>query len=158
MAPLIVLVVVTSIARLAGQFGVAALRDWAAATRIGLAVMLCFTAAAHFNSMRADLVRMVPPWVPAPGLMVTFTGVCEILGAIGLLIPQTRRIAAYALIVFLLAVLPANIHAATSGATFRGSPPTPVIPRVALQLLFMALVWWSGGWSGTRSNDQRRAR
>lgn len=158
MAPLIVLVIVTLLARLAGQLGVAPLRDWAAATRVGLAVMLCFTAAAHFNSMRTDLVRMVPPSVPAPEFMVTFTGVCEILGAIGLLIPQTRRIAAYALIVFLLAVLPANVHAATSGATLRGSPPTPLIPRIAVQILFMALVWWSGVWSGTRRNDQRRAR
>ena len=37
--------------------------------------MLCFTAAAHFNSMRSDLVAMVPPWMPSPGLAVTITGV-----------------------------------------------------------------------------------
>ena len=61
MAPLIVLVTATLIARLAGQLGMHALRDWAAATRVGLAVMFCFTAIAHFNVMRADLVRMVPP-------------------------------------------------------------------------------------------------
>lgn len=145
MIPLIVLVVVTLIARLAGQLGAAPLRDWAAASRVGLAVMFCFTAAAHFNSMRADMVRMVPPAVPNPELMVTFTGVCEILGAIGLLVPRTRRIAAIALILFLIAVLPANIHAALSGVTLRGAPATPLIPRVALQVLFIALLWWSGG-------------
>src|SRR5690606_18956710 len=83
MAPLIVLVIVTALARVAGQAGIPALRDLAAATRVGLAVMFCFTAAAHFNSMRGDLVRMVPPFVPNPGFMVTFTGICEILGAIG---------------------------------------------------------------------------
>lgn len=76
--------------------------------------------------------------------MVTFTGVCEILGAIGLLVPRTRRIAAFALILFLIAVLPANIHAALSGATLRGAPATPLIPRIALQVLFIALIWWSG--------------
>ena len=143
MAPLIVLVVVTVLARLTGQL-IAGLRGWAPATRIGLAVMFCFTAAAHFNSMRGDMIRMVPPGVPYPELMVTFTGICEILGAIGLLVWRTRRVAAVALIVFLLAVLPANIHAAMSGATLRGQPPTPLAPRVALQALFIGLVWWSG--------------
>lgn len=144
MAPLIVLAIVMLLARLAGQFGAAPLRDWAAATRVGLAVMFCFTAAAHFNSMRADMVRMVPPVVPNPEFMVTFTGLCEILGAIGLLVPRTRRVAAVALILFLIAVLPANIHAALSGVTLRCAPTTPLIPRIALQLLFIALVWWSG--------------
>ena len=144
MAPLIVLVVVTLLARLSGQLGAASLRDWAASTRVGLAVMLCFTAAAHFNSMRPDLVAMVPPSIPNPELMVTFTGVCEILGAVGLLIPRTRRIAAVALIALMLALLPANIHAAQAGLTLRGAPATPIIPRVALQALFIALLWWSG--------------
>ena len=143
MAPLIVLVVVTLLARLIGHFGVAHLRDWAASIRVGLAVMFCFTAAAHFNSMRPDMVAMVPPSVPNPEFMVTFTGICEILGAVGLLVPQTRRIAAVALIVYLVAVLPANIHAAQAGVTLRGAPATPIVPRVALQLLFIALLWWS---------------
>ena len=142
--PLVVLVIVTLLARLAGQLGVVPLRDWAAATRVGLAVMFCFTAAAHFNSMRPDLVRMVPPAVPYPEFMVTFTGICEILGAIGLLVPRTRRVAAIALILFLLAVLPANIHAARSGVTLRGAAVTPLVPRIAMQVLFIAVVWWVG--------------
>lgn len=144
MAPLIVLVVVTLLARLAGQLGAPTLRDWAAASRVGLAVMLCFTAAAHFNSMRPDLIRMVPPEVPNPALMVTVTGICEILGALGLLVARTRRVAAVALILFLLAVLPANIHAARTGVTLADNPTTPLWPRIALQLFFIALVWWAG--------------
>jgi uncharacterized membrane protein len=144
MAPLIVLVVVTVVARLIGQLAMPSLRDWAAATRIGLAVMLFFTATAHFNSMRPDLVAMVPPFVPKPELMVTFTGICEILGAVGLLVPRTRRIAAVALIVFMLAVLPANVYAAQAGVLLRGAPATPIIPRVAIQFLFIGLLWWSG--------------
>ena len=153
MAPLIVLVVVALLARLIGQLGVAHLRDSAACTRVGLAVMFCFTAAAHFNSMRPDMVAMVPPSVPNPEFMVTFTGICEIVGAVGLLVPRTRRIAAVALIVFMLAVLPANIHAAQAGVTLRGAPATPIIPRVALQLLFIALLWWSGVRSHRSRND-----
>ena len=144
MAPLIVLVVVVLLARLIGQLGVGHLRDWAASTRVGLAVMFCFTAAAHFNSMRPDLVAMVPAAVPNPEFMVTFTGICEILGAVGLLVPRTRRIAALALIVLMVAVLPANIHAAQAGVTLRGVPATPIVPRVALQVLFIGLLWWSG--------------
>jgi uncharacterized membrane protein len=75
--------------------------------------------------------------------MVTFTGICEILGAIGLLVPRTRRITAIALILLLVAVLPANIHAANAGVTLRGEAATPVVPRVALQVLFISLLWWS---------------
>jgi uncharacterized membrane protein len=153
MAPLIVLAVTVLLARLIGQAGVAHLRVWAASTRVGLAVMLCFTAVAHFNSMRPDMVAMVPPGVPNPEFMVTFTGICEILGAVGLLVPRTRRIAAVALIVFLLAVLPANIHAAQAGVTLRGAPATPVVPRVALQVLFIGLLWWSSVRSGRARND-----
>jgi uncharacterized membrane protein len=144
MAPLIVLVIVTTLARLAGHSGIRSLQNWPAATRVGLAAMFCFTAAAHFNSMRPDLIRMVPPAIPNPGLMVTFTGICEILGAIGLLVPCTQRIAAVALILLLVSVLPANVHAALSGVTLRGAAATPLVPRIALQLFFIALVWWSG--------------
>jgi uncharacterized membrane protein len=143
-APLAVLVAVTLLARLTGQFGVVRLRDWTASIRIGLAVMFVFTAAAHFNSMRADLVAMVPPVVPNPELMVTFTGICEVAGAVGILLPRTRRIAALALIAMLLAVLPANIHAARADLTIGGAAATPMVPRIALQMLFMALLWWSG--------------
>ena len=153
MAPLIVLVIVASLARLSGWLGIRALRDWQAATRVGLATMFCFTAVAHFNNIRADLIRMVPPWVPWPELMVTFTGICEVLGAIGLLISRTRRFAAVALILFLIAVLPANIHAAVSGVTLRGEAVTPLVPRVVLQVLFILLVWWSGIHANTRGTD-----
>ena len=155
MAPLIVLIAATLLARLAGRLGVTALQHWPAAARIGLAVMLCFTASAHFNSMRADLVRMVPPAIPNPELIVTFTGVCEVLGAVGLLIPRTRRVAALALILFLIAVLPANIHAARSALMLAGAPVTPLWPRIALQIVFMWLVWWSALRADARTGAAR---
>jgi uncharacterized membrane protein len=164
MAPLIVLVTATLLARLAGQIGVGPLRHWAGATRLGLAVMFCFTAAAHFNSMRPDLIRMIPPAVPNPELMVTFTGLCEIAGAAGLLIPGTRRVAAASLILLLLAVLPANVYAAQSGVTLGGAAPTPPVPRILIQLFFIALVWWAGfreapmGTSDSRSSGRVGAR
>jgi uncharacterized membrane protein len=119
------------------------LDSWAAAVRVGLAAMLLFTAVAHFNHLRHDLVRMMPPGIPAPMAMVYFTGLCEIAGAIGLLVPRTRRAAAWALIVFFLAILPANIHAARAGVTLAGAPVTKVAIRVPVQALFIGLTWWS---------------
>jgi uncharacterized membrane protein len=144
MAPLIVLIVAILVFRGLGAWRVRSLDSWPAATRAGLAVMFCFTAMAHFNSMRHDLVKMVPPWVPQPELVIYFTGLCEIAGALGLLVPKTRRIAAIALVLFLIAVFPANMHAASEGVLLRGQPATPLVPRALMQVLFIALTWWSG--------------
>ena len=140
----IVLAATLLIARLAGAAGVEALDSWPAATRVGLAAMLLFTAVSHFNSMRHDLARMVPPAIPNPMAMIYFTGVCEVLGAIGLLVPRTRVAAAVALIVLFVALLPANIHAARSGVTLRGKPATPLTVRIPMQVLFIALTAWAG--------------
>ena len=150
MIVLVVLGVATLLARLAGALGYEALASWPAAVRVGLAAMFLFTAVAHFNAMRHDLARMMPPGIPSPMGMVYFTGLCEIAGAIGLLVPRTRTAASWALIAFLLAILPANIHAARAGLTLAGKPVTPVVPRIAIQALFIALVWWSGLRAGGR--------
>lgn len=144
MAPLIVLCVALAASRLLGRWRVRALDSWPAAARAGLAVMFAFTAAAHFNSMRHDLVRMVPAWVPQPEFVVFFTGVCEVAGAVGLLVPRTRRVAAVALVLFLIAVFPANVHAAQEGVLLRGQPTTPLVPRAMMQVLFISLTWWAG--------------
>ncbi len=66
---------------------------------------------------------------------------------------RTRGIAAVALILFLVAVLPANIHAAMTQVTLAGQPVTPLVPRVALQGLFIALLWWAGINAGHRPSD-----
>lgn len=144
MAVLIVLAVGSLVARVLGFVGVEAMNSWPAATRVGLAVMLFFTASAHFTPMRRDLARMIPPWMPRPEAVVHFSGMFEILGAIGLLLPRTRSIAAVALILFLLAVFPANVHAARAGVTLGRKPATPLWLRAPMQLLFIGLVCWSG--------------
>ncbi|HWM89564.1 MAG TPA: DoxX family protein [Thermoanaerobaculia bacterium] len=143
MAPLIVLIVTTLVFRLLGRW-VAAFNSWPAAVRVGLAVMFTFTAMAHFNDMRHDMANMLPPWVPNPELVVILTGLLEVAGAIGLLIPKTRRAAAIGLVLFLIAVFPANVHAAQEGVLLRGQPATPLIPRALMQILFIGLTWWSG--------------
>ncbi len=105
--------------------------------------MFLFTASAHFTGLRHDLVRMVPPQVPWPDAVVFLTGVLEALGAVGILVRRTRRIASRALVAFLIAVLPANIYAAQSGVTLGGAPVTPLAWRVPMQVLFVLLVWWT---------------
>lgn len=68
------------------------------------------------------------------------TGVLEILGAIGLLLPFTFRLAALCLIVLLLAMLPANINAAQKQIRLRGRAPTPLGLRTAFQVVFIAVL------------------
>jgi uncharacterized membrane protein len=126
-----------------GDVGVSAFASWPADWRDGLAVMLLFTASAHFTPMKEDLIRMTPKWVPRPRAMVFFTGLCEIAGAIGLVVPATRQAAGIALILFFIALLPANIHAARAQITLRGRPPTPLWLRIPMQVLFIFLAWWS---------------
>jgi uncharacterized membrane protein len=143
MLVLIILVASILVFRGLGFAGAPAFASWSADVRDGLAVMLLFTASAHFTPMKEDLIRMTPGWVPWPRAMVFFTGLCEIAGAIGLLIPATRRAAGIALILFFIATLPANIHAARAGLTPRGRPATPLWLRVPMQILFIVLAWWS---------------
>ena len=126
-----------------GALGVDTFGSWAAATRYALAVMLVFTASAHFTRMKNDLERMMPNWVPWPRGMVYFTGGCELAGAIGLLIPSLRFVTGIALIAFFVLVLPANVKAARAALTLGGRAATPLWLRVPMQLLFIALTWWS---------------
>ena len=126
-----------------GALGVASLGSWPAASRAAMSVMLLFTAVGHFAPMKRDLVKMIPSWIPAPLAMVYFTGVCEILGAGGILYAPTRHLAAIALIVFFVAILPANIHAALASVNLRGRPVTALWLRIPVQIVFIALVWWA---------------
>jgi uncharacterized membrane protein len=140
---LVILVFSILIFRGLGSAGAPAFASWSADVRDSLAVMLLLTASGHFTTMKEDLIRMTPRWVPRPRAMVFFTGLCELAAAIGLAIPETRRAAGIALILFFIAVLPANIHAARASITLRGRPATPLWLRVPMQILFIVLTWWS---------------
>jgi uncharacterized membrane protein len=143
MIVVLLLVVATAVFRGLGALGVEALASWQDAARWGLALVLAFTASAHFTRMRADLVRMVPPPFPRPELLVTLTGIAEALGAVGILVPQTRSLAGGALIALFAAMLPANVSAAQRGLTLGRRPVTPLWIRVPMQLLFIGIAWWT---------------
>jgi uncharacterized membrane protein len=129
MAPLIALLVGSIVARIVGWFGVGYVNSWTAAIAVGLAAMFVLAGAAHFAPpMRADLIAIVPPRLPAPGLLVTVTGVLELLGAVGLLVPVTRVAAAVCLLVLMLAMFPANVYASRMP-----NPPKSMTTRLSLR-------------------------
>jgi uncharacterized membrane protein len=99
-------------ARAIGWLGVDYVDGWPQAIAVGLAVMFTMTGVAHFVGLRRDMIAIVPPRLPAPGRLVTITGVLELLGAVGLLYPPTRVAAAVCLFVLMLVMFPANVHAA----------------------------------------------
>ncbi|WP_431933170.1 DoxX family protein [Micromonospora sp. RP3T] len=138
MAPLIALLAGTATARIAGLLGVDALDGWHPALRVGLALMFLLTGVAHFTSRRADLIAMVPPALPRPGLLVTLTGVLELVGALALLVPATARGAAAGVALLMLAMFPANVSAARRRLTLGGRPVTPLTARTVLQVVFVA--------------------
>jgi uncharacterized membrane protein len=134
--PLIILVVVTLALLAAGAAGVRWLRPWPVALRGGLAAMFVTTGLAHFVGLRAELISMVPPGLPAPGLLITVTGVLELAGALGLLWTPTSPWAAGGLSALLVALFPANVYAALEGLT--SAPSDQLGPRSAIQLVFLA--------------------
>jgi uncharacterized membrane protein len=129
--------------RLLGVTGIPVFATWHESTVYALAVLFFFTAIAHFGPMSAEVEKMLPRWVPKPKTTVFVTGVLEILGAIGLIIPETRRLAAICLIIFLIAVFPANVHAAKSEVKLGGRPVTPLRVRASIQVLFIVLLAWA---------------
>jgi len=144
MAPLVVMAVVLAAARSLGAAGVWETADsWVTSLRFALVAMFVFTAIAHFHPRtRPDLIRMVPPSLPAKELLVSATGVFEVLGAIGLLVPTLSTAAAYSLMALLGAMFPANVHAARAGLEVAGRAASPLIWRLPLQLFWMGALWW----------------
>lgn len=98
----------------------------------------------HFvPAIARGMAAMIPPglrWrVPSPLQLVWITGLCELAGGVGLLVPGLRLAASIALIVFLVAVFPANAYAAKNPERF-GKVATPLIPRAIGQLVLIALL------------------
>jgi|SRR5580704_957883 uncharacterized membrane protein len=126
-----------------GALGVTALATWHDSVRYALAVMFVSTGVAHFNKLKHDLARMIPAFFPQPMLIVYTTGVCEFLGAAGLLVPRFRMLAGICLILLLLGMFIANVNAALKGMTLGGKPVTPLWLRTPMQVMFIGLIWWA---------------
>mgnify|MGYP007046917504 CR=1 FL=1 len=115
---------------------------------LGLSMMA--VGALHFAHPEPFMV-IVPPPLP-PRATVYLSGVFEVLGGLGVLIPVTRRAAAWGLIALYLAVFPANIYMAINGIQLDPANPMPEWAgwaRLPFQALFIAWAWWY-----TRRDDQ----
>lgn len=143
MEVLVVLLVSFVFLRGVGYLWVRRLSSWRDAGLGALVVMFLFTSTAHFSAMKYDLAAMMPEPLPDGLWIIYLTGAFEIAGAVGLLIPRTRRLAGIYLVLLLVAQFPANVNAALNGIPLAGEPPTPLWLRTPMQLLFIAMVWWT---------------
>jgi uncharacterized membrane protein len=105
-------------------------------------------------------LKIMPPALPYPREIVIFTGLCEIAGAVGLLLPQTRRLAGIMLALYALCVWPANIYHALSGVSV---PPLPSLwwyhgPRLLLQPVFIWAPLWAADVIDWPFRSRRKSR
>ena len=95
---------------------------------------------AHFAATETEM-RIVPPWIPWPRVVVLVSGVFELLGAAGLLLRSTRRAAGIGLLLLTLAVTPCHIYMLQRPELF----PIPVWAlwlRLPIQVALLALIAW----------------
>lgn len=124
--------------------------------RLVLALAYAGVGIVHLKSPDGFLPIM-PDWVPWPRMVVLATGVAEIAGAIGLLVPRLRVAAAWGLAAYALCVFPANIKHAVEGIEVSGIRPGwwYHAPRLAAQPVIIWWALWAGGvvdWPFRRSN------
>lgn len=109
-----------------------------------LAALFVTAGIIHF-ARPAPFVSIVPPVLPSPLILVYISGLAEIAGGLGLLIPQLRRAAGIGLVLLLVAVFPANSYMAWCDVEVAGTrfPWWAHAIRLPLQLVLIALVVWA---------------
>ena len=111
--------------------------------RYGLALLFVGAGALHF--IRPEIFeRIVPPALPAPRLLVLLSGAAEVAGGLGLLLPATRRLAGWGLLVLLVAVFPANVYMVGLAGQLH-IPAWVLWARLPLQPLLLWAVWRAAG-------------
>lgn len=105
-------------------------------------ISLIFLVAGFGHILRPEAyAAIVPPWLPRAGLLVAISGIAELAGGIGVLLPTTRRAAGIGLLILLVAVFPANIYMLIQAIAAHKSALwiTALWIRLPLQPL---LFWW----------------
>jgi len=112
---------------------------------LGLAIVfLWFMVGGVTHFTKPDFyVNIMPPYLGWHLEIVYISGVLEILGALGVLLPATRQLAGNCLIALTIAVTPANIHMWMSPELFPDVSPTALTVRLFVQVLLLACIWWS---------------
>jgi uncharacterized membrane protein len=111
--------------------------------RVFLSIALIIVGITHFIRPE-QYARIVPPQLPYPIELVYISGVLEILGGIGLLIPDISVATAWGLIALFIAVFPANINQAINSIPIEGIPHHPLLYwfRLPFQAVLIAWAWW----------------
>ena len=135
------LLVLTAVARLIGGLGVAYLRRTRSCMKLALAFSMIFFGTDHLLTPERYL-PMIESWLPFATLIIAITGICEIAGGLGLLIPKTQRLAGIMLAIYFVAVFPANVHNAVYGLQVQGLPASEWYYWVRLCFQPLA-VWWA---------------
>ena len=146
MFALIVLVVVYGLLMLIDLIGLcpAALRSQPAKVRLSLATMFLLGTSTRLFSAEM-LMQMIPSRLPWRREAVYVSGLCEALGAGGLLVPQTRRPAGLGLALLLALIYPANVNVAVQHLQIKGYPSSRLYQwaRLPIQPLLIWLVLWA---------------
>jgi|UPI0006876E18 uncharacterized membrane protein len=109
--------------------------------RWGMAAALVFFGMDHLLTPDRYL-PMIPSVLPYPAEIVLLTRLCELAGAIGLLVPWTRHLAGIMLAIYFVCVFPANIKNAVEGVAVDGLPTSSWYYWV--RLLFQPVaIWWA---------------
>ena len=96
---------------------------------------------AHFAATSLE-TSIVPPYIPWPRVAVLASGVCELLGAAGLLYLPSRRAAGMGLFLLTLAVTPVHIYMLQYRELFK-VPYWILTARLPLQVGLLVLIVWS---------------
>jgi uncharacterized membrane protein len=106
------------------------------------AAVIFFLVAGTLHFLKPEMyLQIMPPYFPAPQLLVVVSGIAEIAGGIGLLIHPLRQFAGWGLVALLIAVFPANIYMLQYPEQFHFAPWV-LWARLPLQGVFIAWVWF----------------
>ena len=111
-----------------------------------LAVFMTGAGIMHFVTPEFFL-KIVPPYLPAPKMLVLVSGACEILCGVLLLVPPFTRWAAWGVMALLIAVFPANIYLYQHQDILQ-APPLVHLLRLPLQGVFVLWAYWHTQKSG----------
>jgi uncharacterized membrane protein len=96
---------------------------------------------AHFT--KTDFfVAIMPPYIGWHREIVYISGVFEILGALGILVPALRQWAGNGLLLLVVCVSPANIHMWLHPELFPDVPALFLSIRLLMQVALLVLIWW----------------
>ncbi len=107
-------------------------------------ISLTFISAGIGHFILPDIfLEIMPPQLPLHLEAVYISGIFEILGGIGVLIPRFRKMAGYGLILLLIAIFPANIYMASSPDVMPIVPNWIAIARLPFQFVFIGWIYWA---------------